>query len=190
MARRSDECSTPSPLTLALVAVRNTQRGHNSAAPTSARRTSTWSGLGAFLAYPKPWQRPLITRWPSAIQIRHWNQCFAHIAVTVGQPGVIRRSAARWFDVPPIKMSVLQLQLLVHPSMGIAICPQRGACADKLLGCANAALVLSTTQRLRFFFPRHRRWITADQKSGPAKSYPPMGTVTYRRPCMNVGKYQ
>lgn len=50
----------------------------------------------------------------------------------------------------PMKIGVLQL--LVHPSIGIAICPQHGITADELLACADAAMYAAKRDGCGFAF--------------------------------------
>lgn len=50
----------------------------------------------------------------------------------------------------PMKIGVRQL--VVHPSIGIAICPQHGATADELLACADAAMYAAKRDGCGFAF--------------------------------------
>ncbi|MBU0746870.1 MAG: GGDEF domain-containing protein [Gammaproteobacteria bacterium] len=50
----------------------------------------------------------------------------------------------------PMKIGVLQL--LVRPSIGIAICPQHGTTADELLACADAAMYVAKRDGCGFAF--------------------------------------
>jgi diguanylate cyclase len=67
----------------------------------------------------------------------------------------LRQLACKLFDAVSAPVKVGQLELTVHPSIGIAICPTDGATTDALLRSADAAMYAAKRDRtgIAFFTP-------------------------------------
>jgi diguanylate cyclase len=64
----------------------------------------------------------------------------------------LRQLCNKLLDVVSTPMKIGVLQLLVRPSIGIAICPQHGITADELLACADAAMYAAKRDGCGFAF--------------------------------------
>jgi len=64
----------------------------------------------------------------------------------------LRLSCKKLLEAVSAPMKIGTLQLLVRPSIGIAICPQHGITADGLLACADAAMYVAKRDGCGFAF--------------------------------------
>ncbi|RZJ15755.1 MAG: GGDEF domain-containing protein [Acidovorax sp.] len=78
---------------------------------------------------------------------------FACLLHGVSDTAPLRQLCAKLLHAVSLPMKVADLQLLVCPSIGIAMCPQDGAVAAKdLLACADAAMYAAKRDRRGFTF--------------------------------------
>lgn len=64
----------------------------------------------------------------------------------------LRQLCNKLLDVVSTPMKIGVLQLLVRPSIGVAICPEHGTTADELLACADAAMYAAKRDGCGFAF--------------------------------------
>lgn len=77
---------------------------------------------------------------------------FACLLQGVADTAPLRLLCAKLLEAVSRPMKVAHLQLLVCPSIGVAICPQHGTAAEDLLACADAAMYAAKRERCGFAF--------------------------------------
>lgn len=77
---------------------------------------------------------------------------FACLLQGVADPAPLRQLCAKLVDVVSCPMKIDSLQLLVRPSIGIAMCSHPGTTAENLLACADAAMYAAKHGRSGFAF--------------------------------------
>jgi diguanylate cyclase (GGDEF)-like protein len=77
---------------------------------------------------------------------------FACLLQGVADAAPLRQLCAKLLDAVSRPMKVADLQLLVCPSIGVAMCPQHGTAAKDLMACADAAMYAAKRERRGFAF--------------------------------------
>ncbi len=77
---------------------------------------------------------------------------FACLLHGVADAVPLRQLCTKLLDAVSRPMKVADLQLLVRPSIGVAMCPQHGTVAKDLLACADAAMYAAKRERRGFAF--------------------------------------
>ena len=70
----------------------------------------------------------------------------------VADAAPLRQLCAKLLEAVSRPMKVADLQLLVCPSIGVAMCPQHGTAAKDLMACADAAMYAAKRERRGFAF--------------------------------------
>ena len=70
----------------------------------------------------------------------------------VADAAPLRQLCAKLLEAVSRPMKVADLQLLVCPSIGVAMCPQHGTTAKDLMACADAAMYAAKRERRGFAF--------------------------------------
>lgn len=77
---------------------------------------------------------------------------FACLLQGVADPVPLRQLCAKLLEAVSCPMKIDDLQLLVRPSIGIAICPHPATTAENLLACADTAMYAAKRGRSGFAF--------------------------------------
>ncbi len=77
---------------------------------------------------------------------------FACLLLGVSDAAPLHQLCAKLLHAVCCPMKIAQLQLLVRPSIGVAICPQHGTQVDALLACADAAMYAAKRERCGYAF--------------------------------------
>ena len=77
---------------------------------------------------------------------------FACLLQGMADAAPLRQLCAKLLEAVSRPMKVADLQLLVCPSIGVAMCPQHGTTAKDLMACADAAMYAAKRERRGFAF--------------------------------------
>lgn len=77
---------------------------------------------------------------------------FACLLRGVADPVPLRQLCTKLLDTVSCPMKIGSLQLLVRPSIGVAICSQQGTTAENLLACADSAMYAAKRGQSGFAF--------------------------------------
>ena len=77
---------------------------------------------------------------------------FVCLVLGVADTTHLRHLCCKLLGAVSAPMQMGTLQLLVRPSIGIAMCPQNGITADALLACADAAMFAAKRDGCGFAF--------------------------------------
>lgn len=80
---------------------------------------------------------------------------FVCLLQDVAEPAVLRPLCAKLLDTLSAPMHIGALELQVHPSIGMAICPEHGTTASALLECADQAMYTAKRSGCGFAFHGH-----------------------------------
>ncbi|WP_235509376.1 GGDEF domain-containing protein [Acidovorax sp. Root402] len=96
---------------------------------------------------------------------------FACLLRGVADETPLHQLCAKLLQAVCCPMKIGHLQLLVRPSIGVAICPQHGTQADALLACADAAMYAAKRERCGYAFGTASKTLStnnADRSKPPA----------------------
>lgn len=96
---------------------------------------------------------------------------FACLLRGVADEAPLHQLCAKLLQAVCCPMKIGHLQLLVRPSIGVAICPQHGTQADALLACADAAMYAAKRERCGYAFGTTSKTLStnnADRSQPPA----------------------
>jgi diguanylate cyclase (GGDEF)-like protein len=88
---------------------------------------------------------------------------FACLLRGVADEAPLHQLCAKLLQAVCCPMKIGHLQLLVRPSIGVAICPQHGTQADALLACADAAMYAAKRDRCGYAFGKTEGTDIADR---------------------------